>query len=70
VSGPPTRHGPKLALGIDEAAESFSLSRDTFERYVLPELRKARAGRRIVISVKELERWLENNSSRALEGRY
>jgi excisionase family DNA binding protein len=60
---------PRLALSVEEAAAALSLSRDTFERFVLPEIRKARAGRRIVISVRELERWVENHSSRALEGR-
>jgi excisionase family DNA binding protein len=59
----------RLALSPDEAAEALGVSRDTFERYVLPELRKARVGRRIVISVHEIEKWLADNSCRALEGR-
>ena len=56
-----------LALGVTEAAASIGVSRDTFERHVLGELRVVRVGRRIVIPVRELERYLERTASRPLE---
>ena len=58
---------PRLALGIDEAAAAVGLSRDGLERYVLGELRVVRVGRRIVVPVRELERWLERRASVPLE---
>jgi excisionase family DNA binding protein len=53
----------RLALTPQEAAQALGLSRDTFERHVLPELRVARAGRRLVVPVRELERWLDRTAA-------
>jgi len=58
---------PRLALTRVEAAASIGVSLDSFERYVQPELRLIRRGRLRLISVAELERWLETNSARVLE---
>ncbi len=54
---------PRLALTPDQAAEALGVSRDTLERHILRELRVVRRGRRILISVAELERWLDANST-------
>ncbi|MFN8121299.1 MAG: helix-turn-helix domain-containing protein [Thermoleophilia bacterium] len=54
---------PRLALTPDQAAEALGVSRDTLERHILGELRVVRRGRRILISVAELERWLDANST-------
>jgi excisionase family DNA binding protein len=57
----------RLALGLDEAAEALGCSRDYFDEHVRPEIRTVRRGRRILVPVKELERWLERSASRALK---
>lgn len=53
---------PRLALTIDEAARSLSISRDHFERHVMPDLRIVRSGRRKLIPVRELDRWLDQHA--------
>lgn len=57
---------PRLAVTPDEAAASLSMSRDTFDRHVRDELRFVRVGRKVLIPVKELDRWLDQNSTRTL----
>jgi len=59
---------PRLALGLDEAAAAINLSRDGFERYVLAELRVVRVGRRIVVPIRELEKWIDRHANVPLEG--
>jgi excisionase family DNA binding protein len=56
-----------LALSLDEAAKAIGISRDSLERHVLHELRVVRVGRRVVVPVRELERYLERTASRPLE---
>lgn len=58
---------PRLALKPDEAAESIGVSRDFFDEHIGPELRWIRRGRRKLVSIAELERWLEESSARTLE---
>jgi excisionase family DNA binding protein len=60
---PPVR----LALTPDEAAAALGVSRDTLERHVLHELRVVRRGRRVLIPVRELERWLDESAAAVLE---
>ena len=60
---PPVR----MALSIAEAAAALGISRDGFERYVLGELRVMRVGRRVLVPVKELERYVERNAARPLD---
>lgn len=55
----PSRRSRPLALSIDEAAAALSISRDSFERYVAPEIRLLAVGRRLVVPVVEIERWIE-----------
>jgi excisionase family DNA binding protein len=61
-----SRAGPQLALSVEEAAASLSLSRDSFERHVMPELRLVRVGRRLLVPRRELERWIDQSSAIAL----
>jgi hypothetical protein len=56
---------PPISSGKPEAI--VGVSRDFFDEHVLPELRIVRRGRRRLIPVRELERWLEEEARRALE---
>lgn len=58
--------GQKMALSIEEAAATMSLSRDTFERHVVPHLRVVRVGRRLLVPVRELEQWLDHEAAEPL----
>lgn len=57
---------PRLALSVQEACEALGCSWDYFAEHVSPELRIVRRGRRKLIAVSELERWLDANAERAL----
>ena len=59
---------PALALNVDQACAALCVSWDTFHREVEPELRIVRLGRRKLIPVVELERWLHEHAERVLEG--
>jgi excisionase family DNA binding protein len=56
--------GPQLALSPEEAAALLGVSRDYFDEHVVPELRIVRRGRRILIALAELERWLDRAAAR------
>jgi hypothetical protein len=58
---------PKLALTPMEACLALSVSHDFFRASIAGELRWVRRGRKKLVSVRELERWLETNSARLLE---
>lgn len=60
----PSSLGPRLALSPDEAAGILGVSRDYLDEHILPELRIIRRGRRILIPLSELDRWLERNAAR------
>jgi excisionase family DNA binding protein len=57
----------RLAFSPEEAADALGVSRSYFYETVLPELRVVRRGRRRLVPVRELERWLERESSRAVD---
>jgi hypothetical protein len=59
----------RLALRCpDEAADSLGVSPDYFDKHVRSELRLVRRGRLVFVAVSELERWLDSNAARSLEG--
>jgi excisionase family DNA binding protein len=58
-----TRAG-RLALSPDEAAAVLGVSRDYFDEHVIGELRVVRRGRRILVALAELERWLDRSATR------
>jgi hypothetical protein len=58
----------RLALSRSEAAEALGVSVDFLEAHILDELRVVYRGRRRLIPVCELERWLAENACRPLEG--
>ena len=57
---------PRLALTPSEAAATLGVSRDFFDHHVQPELRVVRRGRRRLIPMRELERWLDQNAATPL----
>jgi len=59
----------RLAFSKSEAAEALGVSVDFLEEHVMHELRIVRRGRRRLIPVRELERWLESNATLALADR-
>jgi excisionase family DNA binding protein len=61
--------GPRLAVSPDEAAAVLGVSRDYFDEHVIHELRVVRRGRRILVALAELERWLDRAAARAGVGR-
>ena len=54
----------RLALSPDEAAISLGVSRSFFFAEILPRLAVVRVGRRRLVPVRELDRWLEASSDR------
>lgn len=67
-SNPRQALGPRLAVSPDEAAAILGVSRDYFDEHVIGELRVVRRGRRILVPLTEIERWLDRNASRATVG--
>lgn len=60
---------PRLSVSPDEAAEMLGVSRDYLDEHVLRELRTVRRGRRVLIALAELERWLDHSAARVSVGR-
>jgi excisionase family DNA binding protein len=52
-----------VALTVDEAAAALGVSRDHLERHVLRDLRVIRSGRRVLIRLRELERWAQEHEA-------
>jgi len=57
---------PRIALTRSEAASALSMSVDSFERHVQPDLRLIRRGRMILVAVSELDRWADSAGERVL----
>jgi hypothetical protein len=55
-----------LAFSKAESAAALGVSVDFFEEHVMPELRIVRRGRRRLIPVRELERWLADSAATVL----
>jgi excisionase family DNA binding protein len=62
-----TRGDIRLALSLDEAAAALSVSRDFFDEHIRHELKVVRLGRKLLIPLRELERWLDEHAHRALD---
>lgn len=57
---------PRLALGVIEACEALGVSEDFWRQHIEYEVRIVRRGRRKVIAVTELQRWLDENSEKVV----
>lgn len=55
---------PRIALTPPEAAAAIGVGPDFFEAYVAPQLRLVRRGRKRLVPVSELERWVVESASR------
>jgi hypothetical protein len=55
---------PRIALTPPEAAAAIGVGPDFFEAYVAPQLRLVRRGRKRLVPVSELERWVAESASR------
>ena len=58
---------PRLAMSKSEAAEALGVSMDYLDEHIAADLRWVRRGRKKLVSVAELERWLERSASRTLK---
>lgn len=56
----------RLALSPAEAAAALGVSRDFLDHHILPELRIVRRGRRRLIPLRELDRWLDEHATTTL----
>lgn len=56
----------RLLVSKAEAAELLSISIDSIERLVMPEIRVVRIGRRVLIAVGDLERYVERQAAAPL----
>ncbi len=56
-----------IALPKPDAAAALGMSVDSFERYVMADVRCVRRGRLRLFPVKELERWANENAERLLD---
>ena len=58
---------PPIALPKPAAAAALGMSLDSFERYVMAEVRCIRKGSMRLYLVKDLERWADENAERLLD---
>jgi hypothetical protein len=56
----------KLLLSRAEAAEVLDVSEDFFDEHIRPEIRVVYEGRRVLIPVREIEKWIDRHASRVL----
>ena len=70
AAGPPRTPSPRGRLTVSkaEAAAILGVSVDLFEQHVLPEIRVVRLGRRVLVPLVELERFVERNAIRVPGG--
>jgi len=57
---------PRVALTPAEAAAALGVGPDFFNDEIRPELQLIRRGRKVLVPVAELERWVSENAERTL----
>ncbi len=60
---------PRLALTPSEAAAAIGVGEDFFSEHVRPELQLIRRGRKVLVPVAELERWMAANAEESVGAR-
>jgi hypothetical protein len=60
---------PALALSIEQACASLGVSWDTWRAHIEPDVRLVRLGRRKLVPVAELQRWLDEHAETTLGDR-
>ena len=55
---------PTLALDVAEACQALGVSWKTWQEHIAADVRIVRVGRRKLVSVRELERWLDDHGQR------
>lgn len=58
---------PRLSLEIGEACEALGVGPDFWREHIAAEVRVVRRGRKKLVPVAELERWLRDNAELVLE---
>lgn len=53
---------PRVALTPREAAAAIGVGKGFFNEHVRPELRLVRRGRKVLVPVADLERWVNENA--------
>lgn len=57
---------PRIALTPSEAAAAIGVGPDFFDANVAPQLRLIRRGRKRLVPVRELERWVAENAEMSM----
>ncbi len=57
---------PRFALTPPEAAASIGVGPDFFDQHIRPEVEIVRRGRKCLVPVAELERWVRDNAEPVL----
>jgi excisionase family DNA binding protein len=58
---------PRLALSIEEACGALGISWDLWDAHVAHEIRMVRLGRRRLVPVAELQKWLAEHAELAVD---
>jgi len=61
---------PRIALTPPEASASIGVGEEFFTEHVRPHLRLIRRGRKVLIPVIELERWVRDNAEPAIADQF
>ena len=56
---------PRIAMSKQEAASALGVSIDFFDEHIVRDLRMVRVGRRRLVPITELERWLDTHADLA-----
>lgn len=57
---------PRLALDVSEACEALGVSWDFWQAHIADDVRIVRRGRRKLIAITELQRWLDEHAERTI----
>ena len=57
---------PRLSLNVGEACLALGISWDLWREHIEPDIRLVRVGRRKLVAISELQRWLDANAETVL----